>query len=312
MLYNKTEMSDLDKTPLYLQIAESIRQEIVYGTLGPADPLPTVREMAERWHCTAGTVQRAYAELARQRLVTSRTGQGTRVAASTPVAADRAPLRRATLANQVERFLLETMAGGYEAGEVEQALRMALDHWHALASAPAPQLDRSLRFVGSHDPAVSLVAANFETITAGYTLHVAFSGSLGGLIALAQGEADLAGCHLWDEATDSYNLAFVQRLLPGRQAVLLTLAHRRLGLLLAPGNPAGLQGLQDLARPDVRFINRQRGAGHAFGWTLSCTAWESILAGWPATATRLSPIPMLHEGSPMGEPTPGWVSRWRR
>jgi len=49
---------------------------------------------------------------------------------------DRSPLRQATLANQVERFLLETMAGGYEASEVEQALRMALDHWHAMASVP--------------------------------------------------------------------------------------------------------------------------------------------------------------------------------
>jgi molybdate-binding protein/DNA-binding transcriptional regulator YhcF (GntR family) len=260
-LYNEFGMSEFDKTPLYLQIAESVRQEIVYGTLRPGESLPTVREMAARWRCTVGTVQRAYAELARQGLVTSRTGQGTRVATVPSLTADRAPLRRATLANHVERFLLETMAIGYEVGEIEQALRLALDHWHALAAAPAPAPDRSLRFVGSHDPAVSLVAANFEAIAAGHTLSVAFGGSLGGLIALTQGEADLAGCHLWDEATDAYNVAFVQRLLPGRQAALLTLAHRRLGLLLAAGNPTGLHSLQDLARPGVRFVNRQRGAG---------------------------------------------------
>ncbi len=32
--YNKLAMGDFDRTPLYLQIAESIRQEIIYGSLG--------------------------------------------------------------------------------------------------------------------------------------------------------------------------------------------------------------------------------------------------------------------------------------
>ena len=261
VMYNKLAMGDFDRTPLYLQIAELIRQEIIYGSLGAGDPLPPVRAMAARWQCTVGTVQRAYAELAREGLVTSRPGQGTRITSTTAERPDRTPLRRATLANQVERFLLDTMAAGYQADEVEQALRMALDRWHALAQTTAIAPEHVLRFAGSHDPAVSLVAARFGEIAGGATLRLSFSGSLGGLIALAQGEADLAGCHLWDAATDTYNTPFVQRLLPGRRVLLLTLAHRRLGLVLAPGNPAGIAGLPDLARAGVRFVNRQPGAG---------------------------------------------------
>lgn len=260
-MYNNPTMSDFDRTPLYLQIAESIRQEIIYGSLGAGDPLPPVRAMAARWQCTVGTVQRAYAELAREGLVTSRPGQGTRITAATVEQLDRTPLRRATLANQVERFLLDTMAAGYQADEVEQALRMALDRWHALAQTTALAPEHVLRFAGSHDPAVSLVAARFGEIADGATLRLSFSGSLGGLIALAQGEADLAGCHLWDAVTDTYNTSFVQRLLPGRRVLLLTLAHRRLGLLMTPGNPAGIAGLPDLGRANVRFVNRQAGAG---------------------------------------------------
>ena len=260
-MYNKLAMSDFDRTPLYLQIAELIRQEIIYGSLGAGDPLPPVRAMAARWQCTVGTVQRAYAELAREGLVTSRPGQGTRITLTTVERPDRTPLRRAALANQVERFLLDTMSAGYQADEVEQALRMALDRWHALAQTTAIAPEHVLRFAGSHDPAVSLVAARFGEIADGATLRLSFSGSLGGLIALAQGEADLAGCHLWDAATDTYNTPFVQRLLPGRRVLLLTLAHRRLGLVMAPGNPAGIAGLPDLARAGVRFVNRQPGAG---------------------------------------------------
>jgi putative molybdopterin biosynthesis protein len=86
-------------------------------------------------------------------------------------------------------------------------------------------------------------------------------GSLGGLMALAQGGAEIAGAHLWDEAADTYNVSFVRRLLPGRRVALLTLAYRSLGLITPPGNPHELQGLADLARPDVRLVNRQSGSG---------------------------------------------------
>ena len=250
-----------DRTPLYLQITESVRQEIVYGALHPGDALPSRRAMAERWRCTVGTVQRAYAELAREGLLVARFGQGTRVAEIAPPAGPAAPLRRAALANQTERFLLDMLAAGYAAGDVEQALRLALDRWQSIADALPATPQQTLRFAGSHDPAIALLAAAFEEIAPGWTLDVRFSGSLGGLMALARGEADLAGCHLWDQASDSYNRAFVQHVLPGRSVALLTLAHRRLGLITPAGNPQGIASLADLARAGLRFINRQRGAG---------------------------------------------------
>ncbi len=250
-----------DRTPLYLQIAESVRQEIVYGALEPGDSLPSLRAMAERWRCTVGTVQRAYAELAREGLVTSRFGQGTRVAGVAPRVGPAAPLRRAALVNQAERFLLDALAAGYDVNELEQALRLALERWQSMAAAQPPAPQQTLRFAGSHDPAISLLAAALGEIAPGWTLEVRFSGSLGGLMALAQGEAELAGCHLWDQSSDTYNRVFVEHILPGRPVALLTLAHRRLGLLTSAGNPQGIASLADLARADLRFINRQRGAG---------------------------------------------------
>jgi putative molybdopterin biosynthesis protein len=165
------------------------------------------------------------------------------------------------LINQTERFLLDMLASGYAAGEVEQALRLALDRWQSMAAARSPAPENTLRFAGSHDPAISLLAAAFEEIAPGWTLAVHFNGSLGGLIALAQGEADLAGCHLWDQSSDSYNRAFVEHVLPGRSVALVTLAHRRLGLLTPAGNPQAIADLADLTRAGLRFINRQRGAG---------------------------------------------------
>jgi len=250
----------MENVYLYQQIAQAVRQAILSGELRPGDRLPSVRQMTARWGCTLGTVQRAYQELAHQGLVTSRAGQGTRVVESLPARGE-TPLRRATLIHRAEAFLLEVLTAGYSPAEVEQAVRQALDRWRAVAHKPEPPPVGGLRFAGSHDLVLAWLASHFEEIVPGYTLQLTFSGSLGGLIALAEGQADLAGCHLWDAETDTYNLPFVRRLLPGVRLALIALAHRRLGLILPPGNPAGLTSLADLAQPGLRFANRQPGSG---------------------------------------------------
>ncbi len=170
-------------------------------------------------------------------------------------------MRRAMLVHRAEAFLLEVLTGGYSLDEVERAVHQAMDRWRLLEQEPAPVDAAQVRFAGSHDLAVTWLAGHFSEIVPGYSLDLNFSGSLGGLIALAGGQADLAGCHLWDDETDTYNLPFVRRLLPGKRVALATLAHRRLGLIVPGGNPAGIQGLADLARPGVRFVNRQPGSG---------------------------------------------------
>lgn len=250
----------MDRATIFQEIAESIRQDILYGTLEPGAELPTVREMAKKWNCAPGTVLRAYQELAEQGLIVSRPGAGTRVAAGA-LAVTQTPLRRAALVNQAEGFLLSAMSSGYAVEEIEGAVQMALDRWRAMVSAVNARPSHEIRFVGSHDPALALLAGRFARLVPDTALKLSFAGSLGGIMALAQGGADIAGAHLLDVETDTYNGAFVRRLLPGHQIALLRLADRRVGLIVAPGNPLDLQTLTDLTREGVRFINRQPGAG---------------------------------------------------
>jgi putative molybdopterin biosynthesis protein len=250
----------MDEPHLYLQIVEAVRQEILSGKVKAGDRLPPVREMSRRWNCTAGTVQRAYQELARQGVVHTRAGQGTTVTGE--LMPERVtPLRRAQLQHQAETFLLEGLSAGFSPSEIEQAMRLALDRWRTRpleSQAPEPGC---LRFNGSHDPAVALIAAQAGEIYPGLTFEITYTGSLGGLMALAQGQADLAGCHLWDEESDTYNIPFVRKLLPGKPTVLVTLAQRQVGLFTPVGNPARLSGLNDLLRPGLRFANRNPGSG---------------------------------------------------
>ncbi len=86
-------------------------------------------------------------------------------------------------------------------------------------------------------------------------------GSYSGLTALYYGRAQLATAHLWDGDSDDYNTPYVRRLLPGVPALVISLVWRRQGFYVARGNPLGLRGWRDLARPGLRLANREKGAG---------------------------------------------------
>jgi molybdate-binding protein/DNA-binding transcriptional regulator YhcF (GntR family) len=253
-----------DDVPLYRQIADQIRRQIGRGHLAPGDPLPTVRGLSENLGCNASTVSRAYAELSRDGLIAGRRGGGTYVV-DTALSAD-PRLRQAQLVNLIERALLEALTAGFTPAEVEAGFTMALSRWRTMTESEAVRPGQSsepdqVRFVGSHDAAVELLASRLRRIQPTINLTVEFAGSLGGLMALARGEADIAGTHLRDPATGEYNVEYVRHILPGRSVVLVTLVTRSMGLIVAPGNPKAVRGIPDLIRPDITIINRQLGSG---------------------------------------------------
>lgn len=250
---------------LYQEIAESIRRRIAAGDLKPGDRLPPVREMAQQWNCTPGTVNRAYRELAEEGLISGHRGSGTRVLENT-LLANGPDLRWANLVNQAEQYLLESLRSGHTTDQAQSALSVAISRWQVLqqqtpVDTGRPMLERRLRFAGSHDLAVELLAQKLLEAEPNYRLEIDFVGSLGGLIALARGEAGIAGVHLWDAATASYNLPFIRRVLPHHRSALVTLIHRKLGFIVPPGNPQRLEVLNDLTQPEVHWINRQSGSG---------------------------------------------------
>jgi putative molybdopterin biosynthesis protein len=110
---------------------------------------------------------------------------------------------------------------------------------------------------------LDLLARWLHVQSPGLTLSLDNVGSLRGLLALQQGTAHLAGSHLLDAETGDYNRGYIQHLLSplGVRVVLLGFVERRQGLIVRKGNPKSVVSLEDLLRPDVTFVNRQRGAG---------------------------------------------------
>jgi len=253
----------MDENFLYHQISENIRQQILSGELKPGEKLLTVREMSKEWGCTPGTVQRAYQTLTSMGLVVSYPGKGTMVVGA-PSAMEKQGdqiLRKAMLVNRSESFLLETLTQGFELSEIQQALDLAMDRWRSIRDVQSPLPTEIVRFVGSHDMVINGLVAEFSKLSPGSVLQVGFAGSMGGLIALANGSAEIAGSHLWDVDSNSYNIPFIEKVLPGQLVRVYTLSSRRLGLIVAAGNPMRIEKIDDLVKPNVRFINRQKGSG---------------------------------------------------
>jgi len=124
----------------------------------------------------------------------------------------------------------------------------------------SPQaLEETIFCIGSHDMSLDLVAQELELKSR--RLVSANVGSLGGLLAVRRNETHMAGTHLLDEETGEYNLSYISRYLPDTPVKLVTWVEREQGLIILPGNPKKITALQDLVRADVRFSNRQRGAG---------------------------------------------------
>jgi len=121
------------------------------------------------------------------------------------------------------------------------------------------ELDKTIFCIGSHDVILDLLAQFLSEHDRRFVS--ANVGSQGGLVALRRGEAHLAGSHLLDPLTGEYNISYLKQYLPDVPVRLMTLVGREQGLLVKRGNPKGLGGLEDLTRPKVQFVNRQRGAG---------------------------------------------------
>lgn len=120
-------------------------------------------------------------------------------------------------------------------------------------------LERTLVVLGSHDLTIDLIAQ--ELALQGFKLSSGNLGSLGGLIALRRGEAHLAGSHLLDPESGEYNLSYIRKYMPDMPVVVVNLVTRQQGLIVQPGNPENIQSLDDLVKPGITYINRQRGAG---------------------------------------------------
>lgn len=136
--------------------------------------------------------------------------------------------------------------------------RQAVDLWlmNHLEGDQAGNAPTPLVVAGSHDPLL-----DWALRESGSALASLCRGSMDGASRLVDGQAMLAGLHVLDPATGRYNQPQQVGLGGLRDLVIIHWASRRQGLLLAPGNPKGIEGIRDFDRQELRIAHRQSEAG---------------------------------------------------
>ena len=110
------------------------------------------------------------------------------------------------------------------------------------------------------DPATSLLSKMVEKISGVEVVSAAASSKLA-LAWLKEGKVHIAGSHLEDPKTGEFNLPFIRREFPNEDFSVVTFARWQEGLVVAQGNPRGVRKVEDLARKNIRFVNREPGSG---------------------------------------------------
>ena len=110
------------------------------------------------------------------------------------------------------------------------------------------------------DPATSLLCRMVEKISGVEIVSAAASSRLA-LTWLSEGKVHIAGSHLEDPKTGEFNLPFIRKAFPAGDFSVVTFARWEEGLVIAPGNPKHVRKVEDLARKNLRFVNREPGSG---------------------------------------------------
>ena len=149
--------------------------------------------------------------------------------------------------------ILEVPQGleGYEAGE-EVTVRLL---------CPVEKLESTVVVIGSHDPLLDELGDMLHVADHDVYMSSSHVGSMGGIMAIRRGEAHAAGCHLLDTATGEYNIAFMKKYFPKGGVKLVRCVGRQQGMMVAKGNPLNIEKFADIAKPGVRYVNRQKGSG---------------------------------------------------
>ena len=113
-------------TPIYTQIVEQVKQQVVSGEIKPGDQLPTVRALALELRVNFNTVARAYRLLDEAGIISTQQGRGTYIL-EVPPPERTDNLRRQALVALTRDYLSEAHRLGCSPDEINKVLKEQLE-----------------------------------------------------------------------------------------------------------------------------------------------------------------------------------------
>ncbi|MFB9327901.1 substrate-binding domain-containing protein [Paenibacillus aurantiacus] len=131
----------------------------------------------------------------------------------------------------------------------------------APANRQAAGISASTIVITGQDISLDILSKHIERHIPGYRPLRAYVGSMDSLVSMYRGESDIVSTHLLDGDTGEYNLPYIRKLFVGSSYMVVNLLARHAGFYVQQGNPLRIQSWEDVSRPGVRLVNRERGSG---------------------------------------------------
>lgn len=154
---------------------------------------------------------------------------------------------------RISRVDLDAYLGTQRPSEVSASTTAVIDG--------AGELDPSTIIICGQDTILDILCDKINHTGLNTTMLRLRRGSYNALYSVYQHQANIATCHMWDAATDSYNLPYISKMLPGIPIKVFHVLNRVQGFYVAKGNPKNITDFSDLNRKDIIFANREPGCG---------------------------------------------------
>ena len=115
-------LSNSSGKPIYEQIADQVREQILSGALSAGDALPSMRVLAKELRISVITTKRAYEELERDGFLDNVPGKGCFVAPQNRELLREAQLRR--VEDILDQAVDEARKGGFSLSELQELLTL--------------------------------------------------------------------------------------------------------------------------------------------------------------------------------------------
>ena len=144
-----------------------------------------------------------------------------------------------------------------------------IDRWittNALKSGPyidevLKNTSGALFAAGSNDPILDILINRMQSSGGGKHIFSCVTGSTEGVRLLGCGFTDIAWCHLSKPETGEYDINIIADLIPDKKIAIVQLFKRELGFIFSQDSPENKISFATIAHKELRFINRQKGAG---------------------------------------------------
>jgi GntR family transcriptional regulator len=122
--------------PIYLQLMDEIKRQIVAGRLAPGAKIDSIRELAAFYAINPNTVQRALSELEREGLLSTKRASGKMVTEDEGMIRE---LRTELAGGRIEAFLSAMESMGFSAGEIRKLFSRALEARRSRKDTAGPE-----------------------------------------------------------------------------------------------------------------------------------------------------------------------------